>query len=401
VRKYALTAAAAWCVAALLNTGTLLATPAYAQDNQASDQGDAKRVTVTAEGYNRDDAVKQALRKALEQGAGVQIASYSQTSDFVLVRDTIYSRAFGLISDYKVLSEKPGAGGTVIVEVEAVVRPSLVVEAWAEVQNLLDQIGRPKIMVWIDERIDGELQRDSIVESRIEELFVKQGFELVTRKAHGEVSDPRRADERDEKGETKLQQIAKEAGAHILIRGSANANRAGLENLYGVPAAFYNCDVQARIYYTDTGKLLASESVPSTRRGVRSRREFSPQAAREALVQATFPDAENASSRRALAIRLFESVMVQWSTIITAGGEIELIVSSLSFKEFVTLKKTLADMEGVKSAEGDFSEGSARFRIKATISASTLAEQLLKPPLDEWLEVTDLKPNRIKATTGH
>ena len=40
---------------------------------------EVKTVRVTAEGYNRDDAIKQALRKALEQGAGVQLAGYSQT----------------------------------------------------------------------------------------------------------------------------------------------------------------------------------------------------------------------------------------------------------------------------------------------------------------------------------
>ena len=55
-----------------------------------------------------------------------------------------------------------------------------------------------------------------------------------------------------------LSHDVKDAGAQIFIRGSANADRAGLEHLYGTPAAFYNCDVQAKVYYTDTGKLLTS-----------------------------------------------------------------------------------------------------------------------------------------------
>lgn len=356
-------------------------------------------VCVTAEGYNRDDAIKQALRKALEQGAGVQIASFSQARDFVLIRDTIYSRAAGIVSEYRILEERPVPGGTFLVRIEATVRPEAVAEAWGEVQNLLDQVGRPKIMVWIDERIDGRLQEDSIVASRIEELFVKAGFDLVARQALGRVHRSELADVRNEQGLTKLQKIAQEAGAHILFRGTANANRAGIEQLYGVPAAFYNCDVQTRVYYTDTGRLLASESIPSTRRGVRSRREFSPQAAREALVQATFPPPDNTGRRPALAIKLYESVMEQWSTQLTAAGDIELEVKPIDFKGFLKLKQALADLEGISSVEGDFSDNHARFRLKAQISASTLAELLTEKPFADWLKVTELKLNRIRAQT--
>lgn len=358
---------------------------------------EAQTVRVSADGYNREDALRQALRKALEQGAGVQLAGYSQTRDFMLVRDTIYSRAAGIVKDYRILGEREGAGGVWTVEIEATVRPDAVAATWGEVQNVLDQLGRPKIMVWIDERIDGQLQPDSIVETRLEEMFVKVGFHLVTRKAIGAARRPEQADTREGPGLTELQKIAKEAGAHILIRGAANADRAGLENLYGVTAAFYNCDVQARIYYVDTGTLLASESIPSTRRAVRSRREYSPQAAREALVQATLPEAENVTARRALATRLYEAVMEQWATQLTAGGELELEVHPLPFKHYLALKKALADLEGISSVEGDYTDGGVRFRIKAKITAATLAELLTEKPFDQWLDITDLKLNKIKA----
>ena len=361
-------------------------------------QDEAKTVRVTAEGYDRDDALKQALRQALEQGAGVQLAGFSQVENFALARDTIYSRAAGIVSDYRILDEKERAGGTVIVTIEAVVRPSAVAEAWGEVQNVLDQIGRPKIMVWIEESIDNRLQRDSMVESRIQQMFVKAGFDLVERKAIADITGREAADARDGRNAAKLARLAKDAGAHILIRGSANANRAGLEDLYGVPVAFYNCDVQAKVYYTDTGRLLASESLPVTRAGARSRREFSPQAARAALVRATFPP-EGDTSRRtpALAIKLFETVMEQWSTQITAGGDIELEIEGLDFKAYVKIKKALAEIKRVQRVDGDFTKGIAKFRIKAQISAETLAERLTEKPFEDWLEVVDLKPNRIQA----
>lgn len=357
---------------------------------------EARTVRVTAEGYNRDDALKQALRKALEQGAGVQIAAHSQAENFALVRDTIYSRASGIVSEYKVIKESEGPGGTWEVTVEAVVRPSAVAQAWGEVQNVLDQIGRPKIMVWVDERIDGRTQDDSIVESRIEELFLKAGFDLVERQA---TDDLRRRETQDAQGEqdaAKVARLAKDAGAHILIRGSAHADRAGIRNVYGTRAAFYNCSVQAKIYYTDTGRLLVSESIPTRERGARSQHEFNPQAARAALVAATFPESD-ARREPALAIKLLEAVMEQWSTQISAGGDIELEIERIDFKTFVQVKKALSELERVRSVDGDFSKGTGLFRIKSQVAAQTLAELLTQPPFDRWLEVLDLKPNRIQA----
>lgn len=402
-----------WTICALAAFfGMPLAAPALAQDDGADapreraerkderrgDESDkTKTVTVTAEGLNRDDALKQALRKALEQGAGAQIASFSEARDYQLVRDTIYSKASGIVSDYRVTKEEEGAGGTVIVTIEATVRSSAVARAWGEVQNVLDQIGRPKIMVWIDEKIDDRLQDDSIVEKRIEEMFTKAGFDLVARQGVADLLRREGGDAEKEGNAAKLARLAKDAGAHILIRGTANANRAGLENIYGTPAAFYNCDASASVYYTDTAKLLVSESINNVRKGARSNREFSPQAARAALIDATFPEAGARVRKQPLAERILQSVMEQWSTQISAGGEIVLEVENIEFKTYVQIKKALTDLEGVKSVDGDFTKQTGVFRIKATVSGQNFAERLTSKPFDALFDVQDLKTNRIQA----
>ncbi|MBN2448061.1 MAG: hypothetical protein JXO22_15130 [Phycisphaerae bacterium] len=370
---------------------------ARAQTSEEPAETRLERVTVTAEGYSRDDAIKQALRMALEKGAGVQIASFSNVENFELIRDTIYTRAFGIVTDYRITAEKPGAGGTVWITIEATVRNSAVAEAWGEVQNVLDQIGRPKMMVVIDEYIDGRLQQDSIVAARIEQMFTKVGFEMVERRGVAELNQREANDAQDERDAAKLARLAKDAGAQILIRGTANADRAGLENLYGVPAAFYNCDVLAKVYWTDTGRLVTSASLPVTRKGVRSRKEFSPQAARAALAAATFPDEADTRRLPALAIRLYESTMENWSTQISAGGEITLEVDNLEFESYVKIRRALGEIERLDSVNGDFTKGQGIFRIKAKIDAATLAELLIETPFKDLLEVTDLKPNRIQA----
>lgn len=385
------------CLALLIGLATTVVAQQPADPVEPPPAPAARVVKVTAEGLNHDDAVKQALRKALEQGAGVQIAAFSQTKNFELVRDTIYSRAGGIVSDFRILDESKGPGGTLIVTIEASVRPDAVARTWGEVQNVLDQIGRPKILISIDETIDGQPQRESIVEARLQEMFVKAGFDVVEGRAAEEIRQREARDADVEKNAAKLARLAKDAGAQIYIRGSANANKAGLENLYGVIAAFYNCDVQARIYYTDTGKLLASESLPVTRYGARSRTEHSPQAARMALVQATFPEEKGRDSSPRLAQRLFESVMEQWSTQISAGSDIALEIENLEFKSFAKIRTALGEIQNVQSVDGEFTKGSGVFRIKARISAATLAERLTEAPFSEYLEVVDFKTNRIQA----
>lgn len=358
---------------------------------------ESRRVRATAEGFNRDDALKQALRRALEEGAGVQISAHSNVENFALIRDTIYSRASGIVSDYRIVEEGPAGDGAFRVTVEATVRPSAVARAWGEVQNVLDQIGRPKIMVWVDEYIDGQLQPDSFVENRIEKLFADVGFGLVDRRAVEEIARREAQDAERAGNAARLARLAKDAGAHILIRGTAQADQAGIEELYGVPAAFYNCSVQVKVYYTDTGRLLTTESVPVVRRGVRSRREFSPQAARAALEQATFPASPARGREPALAERLYAAVMEQWATQISAGGEIILEIERLDFRDYLRIKRALEQVERLRAVHGDFTRGTAVFRIQTTMSAENLAELLSAAPFSEWLEVVDLKPNRIQA----
>ncbi|MCH7526499.1 MAG: hypothetical protein IID39_03590, partial [Planctomycetes bacterium] len=133
-------------------------------------------VTVTGNGITSDAALKDALRKALEKGAGLEIASFSKVENFELVRDTVFSRSDGLVSEYTVLDEGEGANNVYYCKIRAQVSKSAIARAWGEVQHILSLIGRPKVMVYITEKIDHEVDDSSILESKIEERLIKSGF---------------------------------------------------------------------------------------------------------------------------------------------------------------------------------------------------------------------------------
>ncbi|MBK9120285.1 MAG: hypothetical protein IPM18_11890 [Phycisphaerales bacterium] len=386
----------AFTLIGILLGGSLLVAPRSLAQEAASPGDDERRtVTVEAEGYNKDDAVRQALRKALEQGAGVWISSQSEVRNFELLRDTIYSMANGIVTDYQILDQREVAGGTWKARIRATVSRSTVVQQWGEIRATLEQMGNPRIMILIDERIDERPQPASIVERRIAEMFTKAGFNVMSRTGFND-QQRREADAALIKGDdAKLQQLAKDIGAHVYIRGYARADWAGLREVFGNPVAFYNCTVMAEAYRTDTNTMLASESIPARERGVRGTRTNSPQAAMQALVAATFPDTDRREP--VLAIKLFESVMEKWAREIGGGGEIVFEVERMDFANYVRLRRALEQLRGIQSVHGDFSDGYATYRLTADINAQTFAELLLDPPLSELVEVRDVKPNRVRA----
>jgi hypothetical protein len=252
---------------------------------------------------------------------------------------------------------------------------------------VLDQIGRPKIMVWIDETIDGTPDRSSILESKIEERLVKSGFDVYAREQIGAITERESADAVAENDVDKMQALAKDFDCQIFIRGHADANAAGVEDLYGVQAAMYNCNVVAKTYYTDTAKLLASESEPNIRRGARGQMVHSPQAGKSAL----------AAAGEKIIEKTYETVMINWATQISAGGEIRLEVSGLKAGPAIKLKKKLAEIPGVEKVHYQMTKGIANYRIVGEMTAETLTEHLVEGEWESLIEIEDVKLNRIQA----
>jgi hypothetical protein len=348
---------------------------------------DVVEVEADGEGLSKEEATRVALRAALEKGGKNEIFSDTKVQNFQVLHDTIISRAQGIVKDYVVTREQKGVGGTVKVFIKAKVSKSVLARSWGELQNVLNQIGRPKILVWINERIDGKLEEQSLLETKIEEHLLKSGFDLVERTAVATIRQKELADAAASDNVARLQAIAKDFDAHIFIAGTANANKAGVENLYGAPVAFYNCDVQVKAYYTDTGKLLASKGIPQKRGGARGQKEYSPQAGKMAI--------DNVSAE--LVDQIYEQVMEQWATAIGAGGELVLEVEGMKFAQATKLKNLIAEIKGVEHVNFTMTKGIPIYRINAKMSAQDLAEKLTGGEFGKLLEVQDLKLNRIQA----
>lgn len=350
---------------------------------------DFVEVTVTGQGLTKEAARNDALRQALEQGGKIEISSRSNVENFALIRDTIYARADGIVSDYQILEQGDAAGGVKFCTIRAKVSKNAVASNWGEVQNVLDQIGRPGIAIFIMERIDGTVQDSSILESQLENRLLKAGFDVYAGEQIRALAEKESADAARADNVANVRAIAKDFGTQIFITGTAQANAAGVRDLAGQATAMYNGDARIKMYYTDTGQLLASESLANWRGGARGFNDISPQAGKKAL--------ENAGKE--LVERCYDGVMRQWATRITAGGLIRLEVEGISITDAIKLKKRIAriDPDRIKNVQYSFTHRIATFRIKATLTASELAEYLVEDDFARLIEITDLKTNRIQA----
>jgi len=350
---------------------------------------DIVEVTVTGEGITEDGAKNDALRKALERGGGVEISSHSQVENFQLIRDTVYARAEGVITDYKILEQGDGAGGVKYCKIKAKVNKSAIATTWGEVQNVLDQVGRPGIAIYIKERIDGVIQDSSILESQLEHRLLDAGFNVYAGRHLRSLAEKESADAATETNISKVQAIAKNYGTQIFITGTAQANSAGVRNVAGTQLAMYNGDAMIKMFYTDTAQLLASESLANWRGGARGFHTISPQAGKKAL--------QNAGEE--LTDRCYKDVMKRWATQISAGGEITLEIEGVKFADVIRIKKAIKtiDRDRIKNVNQSLTKGIATIRIKAKMTGEELAEFLVEEPFASMFEIVDVKTNRIQA----
>ncbi len=358
-------------------------------------------VVKQVEGLDCDDATRRALRRAIEQAGEVDIFSKSEVENFQLIRDTVISRAVGKITDYKVLSKQEGVGGTCVVTVEAKVSKKLLDATWGEVEILLKQLGRPKIMVFFAERIydlatpegrrKGILDTDSQFQVMIEQKLAEAGFDLVAKEQIDAIKKTKAAEASAKNDVAVMQAIAADYGAHMFIAGKANTTGPQVKTVYGgVTMYMWETDVTLRGYWAETAQLLFAAGTPDGWRRGGSRVDGRP-GAKQALQ----------NTAKNLANLCVAKLLETWTRQAVSGGQIVLEVHNVSFKQMMAIQKALKKLKDITDLNRDFKKPLVKFRIKADISAEKLAEIVAEMSFEGFaLEIEDQKFNTITCSVG-
>ncbi len=365
-----------------------LAVPAAARADD-----DLVIIKVKGQGVSKDGALKDALRRAVEQGGQQEIASKSQTKDFALELDVVLSRSAGLVKDYKILGET-SANGVVTVEIEAKVSKKLIDATWAEVAILLKQLGRPKIMIIFTEIIHDVtreepsreiVQRDSILGTAIERKLLQLGFKLVNPGQMKEIDRKKAEVAAMEDNTEALKAIASNYGAQVYIKGTSRASGPEKTTAAGINLNMWETDVTIQGFWTETGDSIFSNTMTGVRGGSRVE---GPIGGRQALEK----------SGQKLADASVYDLLESW-TRGTAGGVGDVIIDVsgvVDVKQSIQIKKALEGIAGVEEVVKDGAKGQVKYTVQSNMTAETLTEHLIELKFEGFtLDVEDQKSKTI------
>jgi len=215
----------------------------------------------------RDQAINDALRKAVEQAVGTFINSETKVENFQLLSDRIYSQSTGYVSSYRIVTE--GLEGALYrVVVRARVKTDNLENDLAAIGILVKEQGRPRVMVVVKDVTAGldalgaDQMNQTMLETRIIDRFQSKGFPVVDAATVRE----NLAKEQLKKILAGDQQAAAElglrSGAEIIIAGTVQcSSRRTKEPYLGEMTDFYKTSVSARAINTETAEVLGATAL--------------------------------------------------------------------------------------------------------------------------------------------
>jgi hypothetical protein len=341
-------------------------------------------VTVNGSGLSQEEAISDAKRKAVEQGAGAHIFSESKTRDFVLIKDTVLVKSAGFVQKFTIIgTPKKTEDGAIELQAKVVVSIKGIVDTWGVVTNLLTEMGRPKVMVVINERIDQWSQEKSTLQTGIENRLLKSGFLLVNSKQIKAIDRKNMqaavaADKPDV-----IQAIAKQYGAQLFITGTAEATSGGIWRYAGVKFFRYGAVCNVTCFRSDTAQVLSS------------RKDSAQQSDRATGKIAAFRALSICGERIAPKIRT--DILEFWMEVFSGRGEVQIIIEKIKASAYFKLKKVLKGVKGVTQVNGKLASSVATISIQCDSNAEKLAE-ILAEQFEDLFEITDISQNVIKAT---
>ncbi|MEO0021987.1 MAG: flagellar assembly protein T N-terminal domain-containing protein [candidate division WOR-3 bacterium] len=211
----------------------------------------------------RDGALRDALRKAVEQAVGSFINAETRVQNFQLLSDRIYANSSGYVASYRVVSESREQGLYRVV-IRARVKTDRIENDLQAIGILLNEQGRPRVLVVVQGDEEGD-EDAGFVEARISGYFAERGFPVVDRQTL-EQNLAREQLRRLIAGDSAAAQLAGlRTGAEIGIVGRLNRSQERRRSPYTqTETQFYQAGLVLRAVNLQTAAVLATSTVSLT-----------------------------------------------------------------------------------------------------------------------------------------
>lgn len=376
--------------------------------NIAATGQEAQTLTVKGESWfkegsdpliGKDQAIKDGLRKAVEQAVGTMISSETRVQNFQLLSDEIYTKTEGYVQNYKILGENQGKN-VYEVTIQATVATGSIKDKLDALGLLLQQVGKPRIIILIAEQNIGKQyyhywwgtqrgeQADlTVSENTVMDRFREKGFDFVDHSAQAKeikVAPAFQVAELNDRGAITL---GKQADAEVVMVGKALAKIAG--TIAGTTMKSAQANISLRAIQIDNGRVLSSGTehaaavhIDEVTAGV------------EALKKASVKISE----------KMMDDIIKNFQKRVGATTLVQLTVNGLgSHGDLGKFKRMIqGQVRGVEGIlERSYSGNVAKMDVDLKGSAQSFAEEISRKTFQEFtVKVTSTTWNTVEITVS-
>jgi len=344
----------------------------------------------------RDNAIEDALRKAVEQAVGTLVSSETMVENFQILSDRIYTKTEGYIQNYRIISEVP-MDNIYKVIIEATVTSGNLKEDLAAVGVLMARKHKPSVILLIAEQNIGRehfrywwghhvSEADlSITETVFMEKLEEKSFNVIDHAAKSgnmKVSKAYRVASLDNNVAVSL---GNQYDAEVVIVGKAIAKYIG--NVVGSSMKSCQANISARVVRTDNGAVVAS----GTAHGAAVHIDQIT-AGSEALKKAASD----------LISQLMEQIVSAWGKEVGGTTLVRMTINGISgYHDFLKLKNVLKkEVRGVKGIhQRSMTAGVAKLDVEVKGDGQSLADGLAVKDFENFsINITDVSQNYVELT---
>ena len=352
-----------------------------------------KWVTVTAAAAGsdekaKDEAVSQALRKAVEQTCGLFLKAQSKTLNYKAVYDKILGSTVGYVIEHSVVKSWTEDGKT-HARVRARVSTRKFEEAWAVIAHTIARENNPRVIIGVVEAVKHtangptyEVTDNGAVQTKLEDFFLTQGVVLMDRATAKKVSkrDVLLAALKDD--EKEVAALGARFKADVVITGRASAKYGKTLQVEEAALHQYTASLTVRVVQTDSARVLAVKTYgPKTFNTLQ--RAGGGQKALAKLADYAAP-------------KLLTAVIEAWRKRAHVSRTVHLSISGMNFKAWTAFKHEVKELRGVQALNlREITQDVAHIEIQYQYSNENLAETLTELKKTK-LEVTEITATRVK-----
>lgn len=378
------------CLAAVV----LLALPAAAQEEQKTKTVKVRGVAEGTDAGAHDNAVLDALRKAVEQGVGTFIQSQTEVENYEVIYDKIVSNTEGYICEYEV--EKSGhenkdnpRKARTWVQIKAMVKLGELKDDWRQLAILIKRKGNPRIMVIVRDKISGTVRSTGTdrVTVDLERFFLDKGLAVVDRTTieKNKLNETKAASV--EGNLAKVAALGKEHRAHLIVIGCAETSLLKASSPYGAGTWYYHSGSMAvRVVNTDNASVVFTMALPAGKDTVASDRS-NAEAANKTLSKVA----------KAAGPKILTGIMKAWNKDIIIGSEITVTIQGLSYGALRKLVKKIEEFRFVSEIiRDDFSNRIAKLRVKTRLSSHKLTDEMIDSEVCKEFQIIGVQKDSVE-----